>query len=104
MADSGASSPTSSGSAAGRNAPKAVRCASLAGFRARTLSGPLPWRGHEDGEATIGIVRHLRSGHWRPPASSRPPSAQPGMPDPNRLNTTDHVVIEQLAIGNAAEI
>jgi putative membrane protein len=26
------------------------------------------------------------------------------MPAPNRLNTTDHVVIEQLAIGNAAEI
>jgi putative membrane protein len=32
------------------------------------------------------------------------PSAQPGVPAPHRLNTTDRVVIEQLAIGNAAEI
>jgi len=32
------------------------------------------------------------------------PLAQPGVPAPNQLNTTDRVVIEQLAIGNAAEI
>ena len=32
------------------------------------------------------------------------PSAQPGVPAPNQLNTTDRVVLEQLAIGNAAEI
>src|SRR3954466_16043111 len=32
------------------------------------------------------------------------PSAQLGVPAPHRLNTTDRVVIEQLAIGNAAEI